>query len=362
MAPIIAAMKGRPEHFDVRVCVTAQHREMIDPLFSLFDILPDYDLDLMQPQQTLDGLLPRMMTALAPVVKMEAPDWLLVQGDTTTAMAAGLVAFYNRTNLGHVEAGLRSYDKFQPYPEEMNRCIISLLSDMHFAPTVKARNNLIREGHEAARIIITGNTVIDALRLALAQPCDFTGTPLCHIPLDKRILLVTAHRRENFGKPLQSICKALEVIARRCSGNVHIVYPVHLNPEVRKPVYALLQNLPNITLLDPLDYRTFVHVMNRSHLVLTDSGGIQEEAPGLGKPVLVLRNTTERPEAVEAGTAKVIGVETEAIVQEVESLMSDARIYRNMANAVNPFGDGRAAERICRTLLMTSKNKEPCPC
>jgi len=357
MAPLIEAMARQPELFDVRICLTAQHREMLDDVLDIFNIQPDYDLNLMRQKQTLSNLTARIFDALEPVIGQEEPDWLLVQGDTTTTMAASLVAYYHRLKIGHIEAGLRTHDKFQPFPEEINRRITGIVADMHFAPTESAQANLLREGVDKRNILVTGNTVIDALFQVVRREYDFANGPLAKIPLDKRILLATAHRRENFGQPMQDICRALRAIAKGYSEDVHIVYPVHLNPNVAEPVYALLSGVSNITLLEPLDYLAFVHLMNRSHIVLTDSGGLQEEAPSLDKPVLVLRNITERPEAVQAGTARVVGTETERIVHETSRLLDDPAAYDRMANAVNPYGDGHAAERICGALLITADEK-----
>jgi UDP-N-acetylglucosamine 2-epimerase len=362
MAPIIEVMARRPELFDLRICVTAQHREMLDNVLPLFDIRPDYDLDLMRENQTLAELTADILGAIDPVICREEPDWILVQGDTTTAMAAALAGYYRHVKIGHVEAGLRTYDKLQPFPEEVNRRTTAILADTHFAPTKQAEANLLREGVDVRRIVVTGNTVIDALLQVVGRGYDFTTGPLAQIPFDKRILLVTAHRRENFGEPLQAICKALDVISRRHAEDLQIIYPVHLNPQVRNPVRALLTGLSNVTLLEPLDYLSFVHLMNRSYMVLTDSGGLQEEAPSLGKPVLVLRNKTERPEAVQAGTARLVGTKTERIVAETESLLNDSTLYEQMANAANPYGDGRAAERICEALLAATYEEATCKC
>ncbi len=350
MAPVIKALEKHPDNIVSRVCVTAQHREMLDQVLDLFQITPDYDLNLMQPNQSLAALTARIFTELDPVIAQEQPDWVLVQGDTTTVMAASLVAFYRRVKVGHVEAGLRTRDKGQPFPEEINRRVASVVADVHFAPTEQAKQNLLREGVDPATVHVTGNTVIDALHMAAAMDYDVESGPLAGIPWDKRVILVTAHRRENFGRPLENICAALREIAERYN-DVHIVYPVHLNPNVQAPVYRLLSTVSNITLLPPLDYLPLVHLMKRVTLVLTDSGGIQEEAPGLGKPVLVLRETTERPEAVEAGTARVVGTEREAIVRGTAALLEDATVYAQMAQAVNPFGDGKAAEQLVHYVL-----------
>jgi UDP-N-acetylglucosamine 2-epimerase (non-hydrolysing) len=362
MAPIIQAMARQPELFEARICVTGQHREMLDHVLDRFNIQPHYDLDLMTQEQTLSGLTADIFYVLDPVILKESPDWLLAQGDTTTTMAASLAAYYRHVRVGHVEAGLRTHDKLHPFPEEINRRIASTVADIHFAPTETARENLIREGTDERTIVVTGNTAIDALFQILQRGYDFHKGPLADIPFDKRILLVTAHRRENFGRPVRSICKALEVIASSYADDVHIVYPVHLNPNITRPVHALLSNIPNITLLEPLPYHAFIHLMNRSHIVLTDSGGLQEEAPSLGKPVLVLRRVTERPEAVQAGTAQVIGTETERIVQETRRLLDNPAAYTEMANAVNPYGDGHAAERICEALVQADRSQLACAC
>lgn len=346
MAPVVKELEKYPERFISRVCVTAQHREMLDQVLYLFEITPDYDLDLMQEGQTLSGLTARVFTALNPVLEEEKPDWVLVQGDTTTVMAASLVAFYHQIKVGHVEAGLRTGDKWQPFPEEVNRKIAGVVADLHFAPTETAKKNLLAEGVDLETIHVTGNTVIDALHMAAVMPFDLENSPLVGIPWDKKIILVTAHRRENFGRPLENICAALNDIAREYREEVHIVYPVHPNPNVISVVYPKLKDFPNISLLEPLDYLPLVQLMKRSYLVITDSGGIQEEAPGLGKPVLVLREKTERPEGVKAGTVKIVGTDTKLIVKNIQKLISDREEYRKMANASNPYGDGESSKRI----------------
>lgn len=346
MAPVVKELEQYPDSIVSRVCVTAQHREMLDQVLGLFDITPDYDLDLMLPNQTLSALTARVFSELDSVIEAERPDWVLVQGDTTTVMAASLVAFYHRVKVGHVEAGLRTHDKWQPFPEEINRRVAGVVADLHFAPTETAKANLLREGVAPEVIHVTGNPVIDALKMVADMPYDVEHGPLAGIPWDRRVLLVTAHRRENFGQPLENICAALREIAMQYADEVQIVYPVHLNPNVQEPVYRLLGNVPNITLLPPLDYLPMVHLMKRCTLVLTDSGGIQEEAPGLGKPVLVLRETTERPEAVAAGTVRLVGTECSDIIRHACSLLGNIQDYMRMACAVNPYGDGQAAERI----------------
>ena len=349
MAPVIGAMTKNPETFDISICVTAQHREMLDDVLSLFKIEPNYDLNLMQPNQSLSALTGRIFSELAPVVEKEKPDWLLVQGDTTTVMAASIVAYYYQIRVGHVEAGLRTDDKYQPFPEEINRRIVSVVGDLHFAPTEKARQNLLHDGIEPKSIVVTGNTVIDALLQVSEFKYDLSQGPLSKINFNKRVVLVTAHRRENFGDPIRDICRSILTLHQKYP-NVEFVYPVHLNPNIQKPVYELLGNSDGISLLEPLDYFSLVHLMKQSVLVMTDSGGIQEEAPSLGKPVLVLRNVTERPEGVEAGTAKLLGTNCDRIVHEISTLLDDEFAYNEMANAVNPYGDGQASHYICNAL------------
>jgi UDP-N-acetylglucosamine 2-epimerase (non-hydrolysing) len=350
MAPVVRVLTERGKVFHCRVCVTAQHREMLDQVLRLFAIRPDHDLNLMRENQTLAQITAAAFTGLDDVVRREAPDWLLVQGDTSTVLAASLVAFYHQIRIGHVEAGLRSHDKYQPFPEEINRRVAGVVADLHFAPTETARENLLREGIAADSIHVTGNTVIDALQYAAAMPFDILKSELSHLPADKRWILVTAHRRENFGAPLERICAALEILARRYADRIHLIYPVHLNPNVEGPVRSLLGRVENISLLPPLDYLPMVHLLKRCDLVLTDSGGLQEEAPGLGKPVLVFREVTERPEGVQSGTVRLVGSDTERIVAETARLLEDPREYERMAKAVNPYGDGKAAGRIADIL------------
>ena len=356
MASVIKELRKHPSKANCRVCVTAQHRQMLDQVLRLLEIKPDYDLDIMQDDQSLSYVTARTLTEVERVIQAEKPDWVLVQGDATTAMAASLAAFYQRVKVGHVEAGLRTWDKFRPYPEEINRKIADAVCDLHFTPTERAKKNLLREGVSKASILVTGNTVIDALLDIANRPFDRRGTPLEELPLDgRRVILVTAHRRESFGKPLQDICRGLLDIAQRYDGDVHIVYPIHLNPNVQEPVQALLGGVSNISLLPPLDYLTLVHLMKCSYLILTDSGGIQEEAPSLGVPVLVLREVTERPEGVEAGTAKVVGTSKQRIIEETIRLLEDRAEHERMARTVNPYGDGHASERIVQALFDRSK-------
>ena len=347
MAPVVAELRKHSQ-IKSRVLVTAQHRDMLDQVLDIFDIAPDYDLDVMQDNQTPAEVAAEVLRRIQPILRHEQPDWILVQGDTTTVLAAALAAFYNRVRVGHVEAGLRTYDRHNPFPEEINRVLADQLSDLHFAPTETARQALLKEAIPPERIHVTGNTVIDALRVIVARPAN--GAVPTH-PAGKRLVLVTAHRRENFGAPFANMLAALKQIADR--EDVHLIYPVHPNPNVRGPAYEVLGTHPHVTLLPPMDYLGFAHLMGQAYLILTDSGGIQEEAPGLGVPVLVMRHVTERPEAVAAGTAKLVGTDTQVIVREAVRLLDDPEAHSAMARAVNPFGDGRAAERIVSILLNT---------
>lgn len=351
MAPVIKELRNYLNKVEVKICITSQHRQMLDQVLNLFHIVPDYDLNVMEDNQTPSQVASTVLSRLEPILQSERPDWVLVQGDTTTVAAASLAAFYAKIKVGHVEAGLRTHDKWQPFPEEVNRRVAGIIADLHFAPTQQARKNLLREGVPDTQIVVTGNPVIDSLKTVSNLPYEPTCGPLKDVPWDKRLILVTAHRRENFGKPLENICLALREIAEHYDGEVHIIYPVHLNPNVQKPVYHLLATVPNITLTPPLDYLPLVYLMKRAYLILTDSGGIQEEAPGLGKPVLVLRKVTERPEAVEAGIVKILGTQRKRIVTETKRLLDDVGIYEKMTQALNPYGDGYAAKRIVKTLL-----------
>ena len=352
MAPVVQALAANPA-FDSRVCVTAQHREMLDQVLHVFGIQPDIDLNLMRPNQSLAQLTASIFTHLDPVLTAEQPDWLLVQGDTTTVMAAALLGYYHQVRVGYVEAGLRTGDKWQPFPEELNRRVAGVAADLHFAPTEHSRQNLLREGVPDWRIVVTGNPAIDALRQITRQPVPAEVTELlrtCGIGAGgKRLVLVTAHRRENFGEPLENICRGLRQLVEQVA-DVHLVYPVHLNPNVQRPVQRLLGGVERITLLPPLDYLPLVHLQKAATLVLTDSGGIQEEATGLGVPTLVLREVTERPEGVAAGVLKLVGTDPQRIVDEATRLLSDVQAYAAMAHAANPFGDGHAAERIAAAL------------
>lgn len=355
MAPVISAL-SEEEGVRCWVCTTAQHREMLDQVLDLFEIQPDFDLDVMRPDQSLGDLSAAIFKGLDPVIADLRPDWVLVQGDTTTAMIAGILSYYHRTKVGHVEAGLRTNDKWQPFPEEVNRRVVTAVADLHFAPTEWANANLLQEGIPPEQIAITGNTVVDALLEISSRPYDFSDGPLAGIPEDRKLILVTAHRRENFGKPMERIFTALRKIAADYSKDVHLIYPVHLNPNVHEPAYAQLGDIPNMTLLPPLDYLSMVHLMKKADLILTDSGGLQEEAPSFHTPVLVLREVTERPEAIEAGTALLVGTDTDRIVSEVHRLMDDPQVYSEFETAINPFGDGRAAHRIVDSLLAFSKS------
>ncbi len=352
LAPVILALKA-DQRFDCRVCITAQHREMLDQVLRVFQITPDHDLNLMQPDQTLADLTARAIKGVDGYLKTEKPDMLLVQGDTTTVFSAALSAFYNKVPVGHVEAGLRTHNLYSPWPEEANRLIASRLSAVHFAPTTRSRQNLLDEGIHEGSIHVTGNTVIDALFTAaeiigkdkalqegLARQFSFLDPA-------KRLILVTGHRRENFGPGFENICFALARIATDHPG-AEILYPVHLNPNVQEPVQRILgaNRLRNIHLIEPVEYLPFVYLMQRSYLIITDSGGVQEEAPSLGKPVLVMRDTTERPEAVDAGTVKLVGTDREAIIAEASRLLDDEDAYRSMTLAHNPYGDGKSSERI----------------
>lgn len=357
MAPLIGELSRHPDVFRSLVCVTAQHREMLDQTLSLFDIRPDFDLDIMKPGQDLFDITSGVLHGLKPVLEQAMPDVVLVHGDTTTTMAASMASFYLKVRVAHVEAGLRTRNMHAPFPEEMNRRIAGVLADIHFAPTETARQNLLREGIANENIFITGNTVIDAL-LSVAKRLETDWLLKDHLDkafsfLDKsrRMILVTGHRRENFGSGFENICNALVDIAKQ-RPDTEIVYPVHLNPNVQAPVRAILgaSRLENIHLIEPVDYLPFVYLMTRSHLIVTDSGGVQEEAPSLGKPVLVMRETTERPEALDAGTVRLVGADRRKIASEVSLLLDNPDEYRAMSGAHNPYGDGHASERITKVL------------
>lgn len=344
MAPVILALKNQP-WAEVRVLATAQHRHMLDQVLNIFSIEPDIDLDVMRPNQTLTTLTSHLLLHMDDVLLAEKPDVVLVQGDTTTVMTVALACFYHRIPIGHVEAGLRTGDMQNPFPEEANRVIAGKLARWHFAPTEVSKQNLLREGVPGTDIIVTGNTVIDALLITAAKDIE-VGVEL---DATKRLVLVTSHRRENFGEPLRNICIALRTLAER-NTDVQILYPVHPNPNVKDVVYELLESASNIILCAPLNYPSFVAAMKKSYLIISDSGGVQEEAPALGKPVLVLREETERPEAVEMGVVKLVGANCHRILEETQHLLDDAAAYQAMARGVSPYGDGHAAERIVKTL------------
>jgi len=354
LCPLVLALKEHAD-FEPHVCVTGQHRQMLDQVLDVFEVVPDVDLDLMMPEQTLAGLTSRAVTAINGYIAGHRPDMVVVQGDTTTTFCAALAAFYNRIPIGHVEAGLRTWNKLSPFPEEINRVMTSHIADLHFAPTQWAKENLLKEGVPKNRVFVTGNTVIDALHIAVEKvrknPPTIPSLPMELLNEDNRkpVVLITGHRRENFGDGFKNICRAISELSKQFS-DVAFVYPVHLNPNVRKPVFDILSGHSNIYLIEPLSYLPFVALMDRCRLVLTDSGGVQEEAPSLGKPVLVMRDTTERPEAVRAGTVKLVGTDRRMIVDEVSILLTDEKSYTAMANAVNPYGDGKACERIVQAI------------
>lgn len=352
MAPVIRELQGRASEVRSVVCSTGQHRELLDQVCELFGIVPDIELGVMQPNQSLSDLTARLLQSLDATVREVKPDWILAQGDTTSVLAASLVAYYHRIKFAHVEAGLRTGDRYHPFPEEVNRKVSDAIAELMFAPTELSRQNLLREGHPDSRILVTGNTVIDALHIAAAMPYDWSCGPLAGIPRNKRLVLVTAHRRENFGEPLRQLCAAVHRVAERYAGDgVHFIYPVHPNPNVRTPVAEILGSSNNVSLLDPLDYLSLVHLMKGCCLIVTDSGGIQEEAPGLGIPVLVTREKTERPEGVDAGVVKLIGTCGDRIRAEILAILENPEAHAAMARGVNPYGDGNAARRIVSALF-----------
>lgn len=353
MAPVVNRLQD-DDICEVRVCLTGQHREMLDQFVKIFDLRVDYDLNVMRENQTLTDVTSNVLIGMEKVFAQWKPDCVLVQGDTTTTFAAALAAFYHKIKVGHVEAGLRTYHRYSPFPEEMNRCLVSELASMHFAPTQCSRQNLIEEGIDSEDIFVVGNTVIDALYCALehinknTELSEELGRQFQFLDHHKKLILVTGHRRENHGEGFCSICQALHDVALR--GDVQIVYPVHLNPNVKKTVYEMLKDLSDVYLIEPLDYLSFTYLMRESYLIVTDSGGVQEEASSLGKPLLVMRDTTERMEAIDAGTALLVGPGRDAIVQNVTRLLDDQATYEKMSLTQNPYGDGRAAERIIEAL------------
>ncbi len=360
MAPIVKQFESCRDRLETIVCVTAQHRQMLDQVLNLFDIDPKYDLDVMKENQTLSTLTANVFSGVTSVMEREKPDMVIVQGDTTTTFVTSLAAFYLKIPIAHVEAGLRTRNKFSPFPEEINRRLTSLIADYHFAPTEEAKKNLINDGISEPCIFVTGNTVIDALKIVvekhdqLSEQIRWNDFFLSNFKIQfsdsKRTILVTGHRRESFGEGFERICNALSTLAIN-HPDIQIIYPVHLNPNVRKPVYSILSDVENIKLIPPLDYEPFVFLMNKSYLILTDSGGVQEEAPTLGKPVLVMRDTTERPEGVKAGTSKLVGTDTVAIVREAGNLLNDSLKYNRISKSLNPYGDGQASKRIIEIIM-----------
>lgn len=355
MAPVVKEFIKNKTAFETRVCVTAQHRQMLDQVLDFFDIKPDYDLNLMKPDQTLNNIWADILLKMKPILDEYKPDWVLVHGDTATSTAAALAAYFSQCKVGHIEAGLRTFNKWSPFPEEMNRLLTGRLADIHFAPTHQSCGNLIKEAVTETNIIITGNTVIDALQSSVVK---VNSTDYVHEEIEelkniingsKKLILVTGHRRENFGQGFVDICYAIKDIAEK-RPDVQIVYPVHLNPHVQKPVKKILSGIENIFLIDPLSYPSFVWAMDKSYIIITDSGGVQEEAPSLGKPVLVMRDTTERPEAVAAGTVILVGTNREKIVEETLKLMDDYSYYHSMSHIENPYGDGHASNKIVEFL------------
>lgn len=351
LAPLIMEFCRFRDTFDTKICITAQHREMLDQILRFFEITPDFDLNIMRPGQSLFDVTISALKGMEDVLQKSSPDWVVVQGDTTTVLAASLAAYYSKVKVAHVEAGLRSFNKYSPFPEEINRVVTSRLADIHFSPTENAKENLIREGIQEKEIFAVGNTVIDALlhgveKVKSLRPESFGDSfkDMDFQGFKKKLILVTGHRRESFGEPFNNICNAIKELSKR--DDVAIVYPVHLNPNVRKPVFEILQGLKNVYLIEPLEYPAFIWLMDRSYLILTDSGGVQEEAPSLGKPVLVMRDVTERTEGIEAGTAKLVGTDRTRIVKEATLLLDDESCYRAMSNKKNPYGDGKSSERI----------------
>jgi UDP-N-acetylglucosamine 2-epimerase (non-hydrolysing) len=349
MAPVIKELDKYPDMLDPVIVVTAQHRQMLDQVLEIFEIKPDYDLGIMEENQTLASIVTKSLQGLEEIIVREKPDMVLVQGDTSTTFVAGLAAYYHKIPLGHVEAGLRTFDKWRPYPEEINRRLTTTLADLHFAPTERAVSNLLAEGVARSSISLTGNTVIDALLEVAKKKFNLDKAGVKLNP-DRKTVLVTAHRRESFGKPMQNICQAVSRLAKDYK-EIEVVLPVHKNPNVRKTVSEILGSISNVGLTEPLDYMPFVHLMKASYIILTDSGGVQEEAPSLGKPVLVMREKTERPEAIAAGAVKLVGMDEEVIYNEAKNLLVDRSTYDKMSRAVNPYGDGHAAERIAKSIL-----------
>jgi len=354
MCPVVLEAQSNPAIESI-LCVTAQHRQMLDQVLNAFQVTPDFDLNLMEPDQSLAQISASILRNLDPVLKNVQPDWVLVQGDTTTVMATSILCYYNRIKIGHVEAGLRTGDKWQPFPEEINRKIAGVVADLHLAPTEHSRQNLLKEGVKDHRIVVTGNPAIDALRIIIAhtEPLEVRSFLDEHDIHEhgKQLILVTAHRRENFGKPLEDICAAIKFLAIKYKDQYHFLYPVHLNPHVQETAYNLLGNISNISLVPPLDYLPMTHFLKHARLVLTDSGGIQEEAAGLRKPTLVMREVTERPEGVASGVLKLVGTDPQRIISSTIELLEDEQAYQKMSQANNPFGDGYASQKIIQAVL-----------
>ena len=352
MAPLVKELEKRKEIESI-VVVTAQHRQMLDSVLETFNIKPDYDLNIMKQGQTLGDITTRALTGLEEVIKKEKPDIVLVHGDTTTTFAGALAAFYNGTSIGHVEAGLRTYDKYSPYPEEMNRQMVDCMTDMYFAPTLMSKENLLKEGKDESKIYVTGNTAIDAMATTVDE--NYTHPELKWIKPNEKMILLTAHRRENLGKPMRNIFKAVKKITDEFN-DVKVIYPIHLNPKVREIANEIFDGDNKVHLIEPLEVFDFHNFQNKSYIILTDSGGIQEEAPSLGKPVLVLRDTTERPEGIKAGTLKLVGTDEETIYNETKKLLTDKKEYEKMSKASNPYGDGHASEKIVDAIIEKFKN------
>lgn len=356
MAPLVKEFSKYSDQFDTRVCVTGQHREMLDQVLKFFEIQPEFDLDLMKPDQDLYSLTASIITSIKPILEVFVPDYVFIHGDTTTSMAVGVAAFYFGTTVCHIEAGLRTYDLHSPFPEEMNRRINSVISQVHFAPTDAAKKNLVLENKSPSNIVVVGNTVIDALKFAVRKikAPGYENSKINKlkklIKKDKKMILVTVHRRESHGSGIIRLCKAFKEILE-IDPSLQIIYPVHLNPEIQKPVYDLLNQTNNIQLISPVSYPAFVWLMEKAHLIITDSGGIQEEAPSLGKPVLVVRDKTERPEAIDSGTAILVGTQPEMILSEVKRIIAKQEVYNKMANLKNPYGDGKASKRIVNHIM-----------
>lgn len=351
MCPLVLELEKHPDIESV-VCVTGQHRQMLDQVIDIFGVKVDYDLNIMRPRQTLTTITTDVLTNIEDVLHEASPDIVLVHGDTSTTFVVALAAFYKQIPVGHVEAGLRTYDKYSPFPEEMNRCLTSRIADIHFAPTKLNEQNLLREGI-SKNVFVTGNTVIDAFKTTIKKGYQFKSPELKNIDLEKgRIILMTAHRRENLGQPLENICRAVKHVVE-CFEDVTVIYPIHLNPAVRETAYSILGNINRVKLIEPIDVQDMHNLMSVSYMAMTDSGGLQEEAPSLGVPVLVLRTETERPEAVEAGTVKVVGIDEDTIYTEAYKLLTDEKVYQSMAQAINPYGDGYASERIVKIIIQS---------